>query len=314
MKGKSAVNRPQTGTARFKRIWNRDKYLYLLCLPAILYLIIFDYIPMYGVQIAFRNYKAKDGIWGSEWVGLKYFIMFVNSPRFWVMLKNTLIISFYSLVAGFPIPIFLALLLNQCQNLKFKKTVQTVLYAPHFISMVVMIGMVNLFLSPTSGIINHILSALGLNRINFMGSAEMFPHIYVWSGVWQNAGWGTIIYISALAGINPELYEAAKMDGAGKFKMIRYIDIPSIAPTMATLLILNVGSIMNIGFQKAHLMQNAQNLRTSEIISTYVYKVGLEQGQFSFSTAINLFNTLINIILLVVANKVTKKLNQSGLF
>lgn len=308
------MNKKEMFSNKIKRIIRRDWQLYLLCLPALLYIFIFCYGPMYGVQIAFRDYTAKGGITGSNWVGLKHFVRFVNSPNFWKIFKNTITLGVYNLAAAFPIPIFVALLMNQCRNLTFRKTVQTVLYAPHFISMVVLVGMMGLVLSPTSGVVNHALNAIGIESIYFMGRTDLFQHVYVWSGIWQGTGWGTIIYMAALTSVNPELYEAAKMDGCSKYKMIWYIDIPSIKPTMITLFIMNMGKFMSTGFQKAYLMQNALNAETSEIIATYVYKVGLQGSQFSYSTAISLFDTIINIILLVAANKISKKVTEVGLF
>ena len=298
----------------FKKLWSADGQLYLLCIPALLYVLIFQYGPMYGIQIAFRDFTARGGITGSTWVGLKHFIRFTGSPKFWGMLENTLLLNVYSLAAGFPIPIIMALLMNQCRSQHFKRTVQTVMYAPHFISTVVLVGMLGLFLSPRSGFVNHLLAALGRDRIYFMGEEGLFRHIYVWSGIWQNTGWGTIIYMASLSAINPELYEASKMDGAGKLKMILYIDLPSIAPTMITLFILNMGSFMNVGFQKAYLMQNPLNLGASEIIATYVYKIGMLQSQFSYSTAISLFNTVVNIALLLLTNKLSKMASETSLF
>ena len=299
---------------KVKRVIRRDWQMYLLCLPALIYIILFEYCPMYGIQIAFRDYTAKGGITGSQWVGMKHFIRFVRNPNFTRLLKNTFTLGVYSMVAGFPIPIFVALLMNQCRSLKFRKVVQTVIYAPHFISTVVLVGMLGLFLSPTTGIVNHVLNLLGMESIYFMGRGDLFQDIYVWSGIWQNTGWGTIIYMAALTGINPELYEAAKIDGASKYKMIWYIDLPGIAPTMITLFIMNMGKFMGTGFMKAYLMQNALNADASEIIATYVYKIGLLNRQFSYSTAISLFNTVINIIMLVTANQISKKVANTGLF
>lgn len=314
MKSSMVSNSKEPFGNKVKRIFRRDWQLYMLCIPALVYVIIFEYFPMYGVQIAFRDYTARGGITGSAWVGLKHFARFINSPNFWPMLKNTFTLGVYSLVAAFPIPIIVALLMNQCRNLRFRKIVQTVIYAPHFISTVVLVGMLGLFLSPTTGIVNHALNALGIESIYFMGRGDLFQDVYVWSGIWQNTGWGTIIYMAALTSINPELYEAAKIDGASKYKMIWYIDIPSIAPTMITLFIMNMGKFMGTGFQKAYLMQNALNAQESEIIATYVYKIGLLSSQFSYSTAISLFNTVINIIMLVTANKISKKVADVGLF
>lgn len=297
-----------------KKIIFRDYQLYLLCLPALLYFIIFEYGPMYGIQLAFKDYIISKGIWGSPWAGFKHFERFFSSYQFWTVLKNTLGVSIYSLIAGFPIPIIMALLLNQTRNQSFKKIVQTVTYAPHFISVVVLCGMLMVFLSPSSGVINHIISALGGEKIFFLAKPELWRGIFVWSGVWQNTGWGTIIYIASLSSINPELYEAARIDGASKMQIILNVDIPGIASTMVILFILRMGTIMNVGFQKAYLLQNPFNLDVSEIISTYVYKVGLENTQFSYATAIGLFNTVVNIILLVSANYIAKKLGDSSLW
>lgn len=297
-----------------KRHIRKNWQYYLLCAPALIYIFIFCYGPMYGIQIAFRNYTVRGGITGSPWVGLKWFQRFFESPSFWEILKNTLGISVYQLLAGFPLPIILALLINQCPGTKFKKTIQTITYAPHFISVVVLVGMLEVFLSPSTGLLNNVLSILGFDKIFFLGKPEYFKSVYVWSGVWQSTGWGTIIYIAALSSINPELYEAAKIDGASKFQLIKYIDIPSILPTCVLLFILNMGSFMNVGMQKALLMQNAMNQASSEIISTYVYKQGLLGGQFSYSTAVGLFETVINIILLLTANKIAKKVGQQGMF
>ncbi|WP_409348086.1 ABC transporter permease [Paenibacillus gyeongsangnamensis] len=299
---------------RIKKIFSRDYQLYLLCLPALLYIIIFDYIPMYGIQLAFKDFTASKGIWGSPWVGFKHFERFFGSYQFITVLKNTLGVSIYELLAGFPIPIILALLLNQARSQRFKKVVQTVTYAPHFISVVVLSSMLLIFLSPSVGVVNHIIAGFGGDKINFMARPDLWKSIFVWSGIWQNAGWGTVIYIAALSSISPELYEAAKMDGASKFQIIRHVDIPGISQTMVILFILSMGSVMNVGFQKAYLLQNPLNIDASEIISTYVYKMGLESNQFSYSTAIGLFNTMVNIILLISVNRIAKKLSGSSLW
>lgn len=311
------VEKRITRGARLKRAGialRRDYQLYLLCIPALIFIFIFEYGSMYGVQLAFKDYNLADGIWGSPWVGLKHFERFFNSYQFWMLLKNTLVISVYSLAAGFPIPIIMALILNQIKCEPYKKFIQTVTYAPHFISVVVLGGMLIVFLSPSVGIVNNFIAAMGGERIFFLGIPEYWKHIFVWSDVWQNTGWNAIIYVAALAGINPELYEAAKVDGASKWQCIRHIDLPGIAPTMTILFIMRMGSVMNIGFQKAFILQNALNSDASEIISTYVYKIGLEQSQFSYSTAIGLFNTVVNIILLVGANTIAKKVGDSSLW
>jgi putative aldouronate transport system permease protein len=298
---------------RAKRI-GANYELYLFFLPTLIYFLLFHYGPMYGVQIAFKDFIAVKGITGSPWTGLKHFRRFFNSFQFWILLRNTVFLSFYQLAAGFPIPILLALLLNQVKISWFKRTVQTVTYAPHFISVVVMVGMLNVFLSVRSGLFNHFIRALGGEAVYFMAKPELFRDIYVWSGVWQNAGWGTIIYLAALSGIDPQLHEAAIVDGATKLQRIRHIDIPGIIPTAIVLLILNMGRVMRLGFEKAFLMQNPLNVDTSEIIPTYVYKVGLLSAQYSFSAAVGLFNSIINLTLLVAVNRLARKFGETSLW
>lgn len=299
---------------KVKRLWKRDWQLVLLCLLPVMYFIIFHYIPMYGVQIAFKDFNATEGIWGSAWVGFKHFKRFFSSSQFWPLIKNTLQLSFLQILLGFPIPILLAIMLNQAKNKRFRKFVQSVAYCPHFISIVVLTGMLYIFLSPRNGIINNIIQTFGGDPIFFLGDAKYFKMTFVVSGIWQNAGWSAIIYIAALAGISPDLYEAAQVDGANKWQRIRHIDLPGILPTAVMMLILEVGKVMNLGFQKAYLMQNAQNLASSEIISTYIYKVGMMDAQYSYSAAINLFNNLINIILLVSVNRIAKKVTDNSLW
>ncbi|MGN0906307.1 MAG: ABC transporter permease [Bullifex sp.] len=299
---------------RTSRALRRDWQLMVLCILPVAYFIIFHYVPMYGVQIAFKDFRAVDGIWGSPWVGLKHFKRFFNSSQFWPLLKNTLSLSFMQLLLGFPVPIILAILLNQTRSKKFRKFVQSVVYCPHFISIVVLTSMLYIFLSPRNGIINTIIKAFGGEAVFFLGEAKYFRPVFVISGIWQNAGWNAIIYISALAGISPDLYEAAEMDGANKWQRIWHIDLPGILPTMVMMFIMEIGKVMNLGFQKAYLMQNAQNLAASEIISTYVYKVGLINAQYSYSAAINLFNSVINIILLVSCNYLAKKITKNSLW
>lgn len=310
----SLSSRKSSLKVRFLKTMKRDYHLYLLCIPALIFVFIFEYGPMYGLQIAFKDYSPVKGITGSNWVGFKHFIRFFESPQFFNILKNTVGISFYSLLAGFPIPIFIALLLNQTSNLKFKKTVQTTIYAPHFISVVVLCGMITVFLAPRTGIVNGVLQMMGLDEVFFLAKPELFNDIFVWSDIWQNTGWGSIIYIASLSAVNPELYEAARMDGAGKLKTIWHVDIPSILPTIVIMFIMRTGSFMNVGFQKAFLLQNPLNIESSEIISTYVYKVGLIQSQFSYSTAIGLFNTVVNIILILSVNAICKKINETSLW
>lgn len=288
--------------------------LYFLVLPPVLYLIIFKYVPMFGVQIAFKDFNVVQGIWGSEWVGLKHFRNFFSSPNFWLIIKNTLGISFYTLLAGFPIPILLALALNEVRTGRFKKSVQMITYAPHFISTVVMVSIIMLMLSPHVGVVDRLFAYLGWEMTNFMGVPEFFKSIYVWSGVWQEMGYASIIYIAALAGVDPSLYEAARVDGASRWKKIMYIDLPSLLPITVIMLILSLGSVMGVGFEKIYLMQNPLNLSSSEVISTYVYKVGLVGANFSFSSAVGLFNSVVNLILLLTVNFAAKKISDSSLW
>lgn len=301
---------------RIKRIRNTKRcwQLYLFLLPALIVLILFSYVPMYGIQLAFKDYNPIDGIIGSKFVWFENFDRFFNSYQSKQIIANTLIISIYSLVAGFPIPIILALCLNHVKNLRYKKIVQTVTYAPHFISTVVLIGMLNIFLSVNGGLMNQIIGYFGIKPILFLGREDLFRDIYVWSGVWQSMGWGAVIYLAALAGVSPELHEAAIVDGATKLKRIQHIDIPAILPTIVILLILNCGSIMSVGFEKAYLMQNPLNLGHSEVISTYTYKKGLIDAEYGFSTAVGLFNSAINCILLVTVNKIAKKCGQESIW
>ena len=300
---------------RKKRIKHWQLYLFLV-IPIVL-VFIFNYIPMAGIQLAFKKYNMNLGIMGSPWIGFDNFKKFFRNYQFWRLLKNTLTLSLYGMLAGFPIPIMLALLLNSMNNLKYKKFIQTVTYMPHFISTVVMVGLIIQVFNPRIGLYGNIYSAVtGNNAPDILGSASAFPHIYVLSGVWQSMGWNSIIYMAALAGVDAELHEAAQMDGASKFQRILHIDLPSILPTAIMLLILNAGSIMNIGFEKAFLMQNNLNLRSSEVISTYVYKMGLESatGDYGYATAIGLFNSVINLILIVSVNAVSKKVTEQSLW
>ncbi|GHV28776.1 sugar ABC transporter permease [Spirochaetia bacterium] len=300
-----------------KSVWLRilqSKELYMFCLPGIIITLIFHYWPIYGVQIAFRNYSFRRGIWGSEWVGLDHFIRFFNSPYAWQLIVNTLVLSFYSLAAGFPIPIILALMLNSFRYKKYGKMIQMITYAPNFISTVVMCGMLVLFLSPQIGVINKLIGLVGGEAVNLMGLESAWRHIYVWSGVWQGAGWGCVIYLAALSGVSPELHEAAIVDGATKLQRIMYIDFPSILPVAVMLLILSFGGILSVGFEKAYAMQNDLNLGVSEIISTYVYKVGIISNDMSYSAAIGLFNSAVNAVLLITVNSISRKLSDNALW
>jgi ABC-type polysaccharide transport system permease subunit len=271
---------------------------------------------MYGAQIAFRNFTAVKGIWGSPWVGLKNFIDFFKSYQFERVLKNTIVISVYSLIAGFPIPVILALLLNNTENQLIKKSVQMVTYAPHFISTVVMAGIIVQFLSLQYGLVNNIVRFFGGEGVMFMGEPKYFSTIYVLSGVWQQMGWGSIIYLSALSSIDPSLHEAAIVDGAGRFKRMIHIDIPGITPTIVIMFILNIGRLLNVGFEKALLLQNSMNMESSEIISTYVYKVAFVASipNYSYGTAIGLFNSVVNFTLIIIANIIARRLGDTSLW
>ncbi|MGE7826651.1 ABC transporter permease [Paenibacillus sp. NPDC093718] len=294
----------------FRRHWQ----LYLLVIPPVLYFIIFKYLPMANAVLAFKNYNVMKGIWGSPWVGTQYFEMFFRNPAFATLIKNTLYISFYQLIVGFPIPILLALALNEVKSARFKKTVQMVTYAPYFISTVVMVSIIMLFLSPRLGIVNTIAGALGFEAINYLGEPGMFRTIYVLSDVWQTMGYSAVIYLAALAGVDPSLYEAAKVDGANRFQKILNVDLPGILPAAVIILILSVGNIMALGFEKMYLLQNPLNLSSSEIISTYVYKIGLLNANYSFATAVGLFNSLINLVLLLVVNAIAKRASNTSLW
>ncbi|MGN0905818.1 MAG: ABC transporter permease [Bullifex sp.] len=301
-----------------KKDWKK-KYrgkggLMLLALVPILWYVVFCYVPMYGVQIAFKKYNPSLGILGSPWVGLKYFRQFFESYYFTEITLNTIILSLYTLLIGFPLPIILALIVNEIRSPFLKKSVQNITYIPHFLSVVVIVSMLNIFSNPTYGFFNDIREFFGLAPVDLMAKPEFFRPMYVFSNVWQHMGFNSIIYIAALSAIDPALYEAATIDGASRFKKIIYISLPSIVPTIMVLFIMRIGSIMNVGFEKVLLMQNPINKSTSEIISTFIYTNGIQKGQFSYSTAVGLFNSVINCTLLLVANKASKKLTGSGLW
>ncbi len=297
---------------RLSNTWD----LYFFLIPTLVYFAIFHYAPMYGLQIAFKTFKIRQGIWGSPWANPWYyqFERLFSTSLLKTALLNTLALSAYSLIFGFLPPIILALMLNQVSNLRFKKFVQTVSYAPHFISVVVMVSMLFCMFSTTNGIVTRILGALGLGPYPITSEAQYFRGLYVGSDIWQNMGFSAIIYIAALAGISPELHEAAVIDGANKAQRIWHVDIPGILPTITILLILRSGSIMSVGFQKVYLMQTSLNLSKSEILSTYVYKVGLENGDFSFSTAVGMFNSVVNFILIISVNAITRRLSETSLW
>ncbi len=296
---------------RIRRNWG----LYLMLLPALILLILFSYRPMYGVLISFKEYKAAKGILESAWADpwFKYFKKFFDSFQFGTTIKNTLVITIYGLLV-FPVPIILALGINQMRDGKYRKIFQTITYMPHFISTVVMVGLITLLLSPGSGVFGAICNALGFEAPNLMGSAGAFKHLYVWTDVWQHAGWDSIIFLAALAGVDPSLYEAATVDGATALQKIRHVDIPMLMPTAVIMLIMRMGNLMNLGFEKVYLMQNDLNLSSSEVISTYVYKIGVINTQYSYSAAINLFSTIVNFVLLITVNEISKRLSENSLW
>ncbi|WP_238354020.1 ABC transporter permease [Paenibacillus sp. 23TSA30-6] len=292
----------------------RNYILYLFLLPSIILTVIFKYVPMYGSIIAFKNFSPRKGIMGSEWVGFEHFQRFLSSPNFYDILMNTLKLSAYGLILGFPVPIILALMLNLIRGAKLKKNIQLIVYAPNFISVVVVAGMLFVFLSPT-GVVNAMVTTFTGKPISFMTDPAYFRTVYILSGIWQTAGWSSIIYVATLANVDPQLHDAATIDGASLMKRIFHIDLPALKPVMAVLFILAAGGIMSIGYEKAYLMQTALNTPTSEIIATYVYKVGLQSGDYAYSTAIGLFNSVINVVLLIFVNTVVKKLNEGeGLY
>lgn len=303
-----------TPIMRLKRSFKQHWILYLMLAVPVVYILTFAYAPMVGLLMAFEDYRPTRGIIGSKWVGLKHFERFVSMPVFWTLLKNTLAISLYSLAAGFPIPIILALALNEVRSSKLKKTVQMVSYAPYFISTVVMVGILSQFFSTQFGPVNIVRRMLGLDAINFMGEQSMFRSLYVWSGVWQGSGYGAVIYIAAIAGIDPQLHEAALIDGANRFQRLWHVDLPGILPTVVIMLIMNCGSIMSVGYEKIYLMQNSLNASVSEVISTYVYKIGLKDAQYSFSAAVGMFNSVVNFILLVLVNGISRRLSETSLW
>ncbi len=310
---RSNVGIPSLMKASLKQA-RRNVALYILLAPALIYLAVFSYWPMYGVQIAFRNFSFAGGITGSEFVGFKWFSYFFHSPLSLSVIKNTVSLSLYGLIAGFPLPIILALMLHNIGNVRFRRLTQTITYLPYFISTVVLVAMMSCFFSVNTGFISNIIRALGGTPDYFMARPQYFRHMYVWSGVWQGLGWSSIIYMAALSGISPELHEAAMIDGASKLQRIIHIDLPGIRPTMVILLILSTGSIMSVGYEKVYLMQNDMNIAVSEVLATYTYKMGLLNQKFSYSAAIGLFNNIINFTTLSIVNLVCKRLSETSLW
>ncbi len=311
---KATTAQPARKRSSFLKYMSNYYQIYLLMLPAIVFIAIFCYYPMYGAQIAFRDYKFKLGFWGSEWVGLKHFVRYVTSANFWPLLRNTLLLNIYSLIAGTPVPIILAFLLNEMRSQKFKRVVQMLTYIPHFMSTVAICGLILLFIKRDSGIINQVIVMLGGEAQDFITDPGAFRTIYVVSGIWEGAGWGSIIYLAALSGVDSQIIEAARIDGANRLQKIFYIDFPSILPTIIILLVLSCGSLLGVGFEKVLLLQNQLNMETSDVISTYVYRIGILDAQYSYTTAIGLFNSIVCIIMLVIVNTIAKKLSDISLW
>ncbi len=298
---------------RIGKEWKENYELYIMFLPALVYYLIFSYKPMYGALMAFQNYAPAKGIWGSDWVGFKHFIDFFKSYYFVRVIRNTVTISVNSILFGFTTPIILALLINELQNMKMKRLVQTVSYLPHFISTVVICGMIKKFTLDT-GIVNDIIALFGGERVTFLNKPEYFVPVYIISDIWQGVGWGSIIYLAALSGISQELYEAAMIDGAGRWRQTIHVTIPGILPTIITMLILRMGRILSVGYEKIILLYNPMTMETADIISSFVYRKGLQEQNLSFSTAVGLFNSAINLTLLMITNKISKKVNDTALW
>lgn len=315
MKANSSALSPNLGKAKNKTLIEMKKHrnIYLMLIPVIAFFIIFHYVPMAGIVIAFQDYKITRGILGSAFVGFKHFKAFLNDFYFWRLIKNTLTINVLGLVLAFPPPIILALLLNEVRNKSFKKSVQTITYMPHFISVVIVCGLVKNFLA-TEGLINSIITMLGGKALSFFTEPSYFPFIYIISGLWQNIGWSSIIYLSALSSIDQELYEAAAIDGAGRWRQTIHITLPGILPTIAILLIMNIGNMLSLGYEKILLLYNPTIYESADVVSTYTYRMGILGANYSYSTAIGIFNSICNIILLNIANATSKKLTGSGLF
>lgn len=312
------AKRQQTQTRKKEKLsWKKvrnSSQLYLFVLPAFIFFLVFHYQPMYGVIIAWKDFRPALGIWGSPWVGWQHFQAFFESFFFWDLIRNTFTISVYSLVVGFPLPIILALSLNELKDGRGKKFAQTVTYAPNFISLVVIVGMLTAFLNPSTGLINNFIELFGGERINFMQDPRWFQTVYVLSGVWQTTGWSSVIYMAALSGVDTQLHEAATIDGASRLQRAWHINLPTIKPIIIILLIMSLGNLLNVGFERIILMQNPLNMTTSDVISTFVFRVGLLNGQYSFAAAVGVFNSIINSVILIVANQVSKRISDNSLW
>ncbi len=299
---------------KLRKLWDEQKYLFFMILPCLVYYFVFHYMPMYGVIIAFKDFDIVKGIMGSPWVGLDNFIQFFEGPYAWRLIRNTLLLSLYNLIFYFPIPIIFALFLNEVKNKWFKKAVQTISYLPHFVSVVIVVGMLQSMLSPSTGIINRIITSIGGEPINFFMQPNWFRTLYISSTIWQEFGWGSIIYLSALSSVDGGLYEAASLDGAGRFRCMWHVTLPAIRPTIIVLLILKVGNLLTVGYEKVIMMYNPGVYDTADIISSYVYRVGISQANYSFGTAVGLMNSVVSMILILLTNSVSKKLTETSLW
>ncbi|WP_235941640.1 ABC transporter permease [Paenibacillus puerhi] len=305
---------PRSYLRRLLRDLRRDPYLYLLALPGILFFLVFKYIPMWGVVIAFQNYSPLAGITGSPWVGLEHFRTFFETPDFWLLFRNTMAINLLNLVFFFPLPIVIALMLNELRSALYKRIIQSVLYLPHFLSWVIIVGLTFTLLAKGEGLVNHLLEAAGRERIDFLTNPDTFWLLVTAQSMWKEAGWGTIVFLAAIAGIDPQVYEAARMDGASRLRQMWHVTLPALRGVIVILLILRLGDIMDVGFEQIFLMYNGAVSEVAEVFDTYVYRIGIQRGQFSYSTAIGLFKSLIGLVLVLAANRLAKKLGQDGIF
>lgn len=304
---------PKSNSDLMKRLI-RNRYMYFMILPGLIFFVIFKYLPMYGLIISFQDYKPYQGILGSEWVGLKHFEKLFTDGEFWNIFKNTLVLFLYNILFYFPVPIILAVMLNEVASQFFKRIVQTIVYIPHFLSWVIIVSITYVMLTMDGGIINELLVFFGYAKVNFLLDSVWFHPMYIAQVIWREAGWGTIVYLAAIASIDPQLYEAARMDGAGRFKQIWHITLPSIRSVIIVLLILRIGNVLDLSFEHVYLLLNSMNRPVAEILDTYVYTVGLKQGQFSFSTAVGFFKSFVGLFLVVVSNKLAKKIGEEGIY
>ncbi|MFC0329841.1 ABC transporter permease [Paenibacillus sepulcri] len=302
---------------RKQSIWNgikRDKFLYLLALPGIVFFILFKYVPMWGIIISFQNYSPYQGMWRSPWVGFDHYVRFFSNPGFMMLFRNTMAINLLSLLLFFPLPILISVMLAEVRSIAYKRVIQTIVYLPHFLSWVIIVGITFLLLSTGEGVVNQLLVAAGLNKIEFLTTPNYFWGLLTAQSIWKDAGWGTIIFLAAMAGIDPQLYEAAKIDGAGRLRQIWHVTLPGIRPVIIILLILRIGHMMDVGFEQVFLMMNGAVSEVADVFDTYVYRLGVKQGQFSFSTAVGVFKSVIGLLLVIGANRLAKKFGEEGVY